>query len=114
MNNNALEHFKDWTNYLLVTTVAALGWVGTKDAPDFLCPWLRLACVWSLALSCIFGIFTLALIPLIAEQQGATPSFYDVKPEFQILGCNLSCVSKLCASRSTSFLLYASCCLQLE
>ena len=24
--HKALEHFKDWSNYLLVTTVAALGW----------------------------------------------------------------------------------------
>ncbi len=88
MENKALEHFKDWSNYLLVTTVAALGWVATKDAPDFFCPWMKLGCVWLLALSSIFGIFTLALIPLVAEQQGATPSFYDVNAEFQILGCS--------------------------
>ena len=27
----ALEFFKDWTNYLLVTTVAAVGWLGVKE-----------------------------------------------------------------------------------
>ena len=26
----ALDAFKDWSNYLLVTTVAALGWTSTK------------------------------------------------------------------------------------
>ena len=26
----SLGFFKDWTNYFLVTTVAALGWIATK------------------------------------------------------------------------------------
>jgi hypothetical protein len=30
----ALDAFKDWTNYLLVTTVAALGWAARKDAKN--------------------------------------------------------------------------------
>ena len=29
----ALEFFKDWSNYLLVTTVAALGWVASATNP---------------------------------------------------------------------------------
>jgi hypothetical protein len=88
MENKALEHFKDWSNYLLVTTVAALGWVATKESPHFLYSWMKIGCIWSLALSAIFGIFTLALIPLVAEQQGAVPSFYDVDAQFQIFGCS--------------------------
>jgi hypothetical protein len=31
----ALESFKDWTNYLLVTTVAALGWTVSRTCRDF-------------------------------------------------------------------------------
>ena len=31
----ALDSFKDWTNYLLITTVAALGWVGTERTKAF-------------------------------------------------------------------------------
>jgi hypothetical protein len=27
----SLEHFKDWNNYLLITTVAAFGWVSAKE-----------------------------------------------------------------------------------
>jgi len=27
----ALAHFKDWSNYLLVTTVAAVGWLGAAN-----------------------------------------------------------------------------------
>ena len=33
----ALGFFKDWTNYLLVTTVAALGWIATKPVLLFTC-----------------------------------------------------------------------------
>ena len=63
----ALEAFKDWSNYLLVTTVAALGWVSTKDAPHFSRRWIRLWCIWSFASSVFLAILTLALIPHIAE-----------------------------------------------
>jgi hypothetical protein len=65
----ALEFFKDWSNYLLVTTVAALGWVAsgtTIFTSHSVKPW----CVWLFALSVVFGIFTLALIPLVQEQRG--------------------------------------------
>ena len=74
----ALEAFKDWSNYLLVTTVAALGWVSTKEAPE-LCPeWIRTWCIVSLALSVFFSILTLALIPHVAELIDGKLSIYDV------------------------------------
>jgi len=37
----ALEFFKDWSNYLLVTTVAALGWVA--DSAHFSAGGFRLS-----------------------------------------------------------------------
>jgi hypothetical protein len=77
----ALEFFKDWSNYLLVTTVAALGWVASGK--DFPISGLMAWCIWSLALSAIFGIFTLALIPLVQEQRDeASTSNYQVRASF--------------------------------
>jgi len=68
----ALEFFKDWSNYLLVTTVAALGWV-SSGSPDVKPVWINAGlkpyCIWFLAGSIVFGIFTLALIPLVQEQR---------------------------------------------
>jgi hypothetical protein len=78
----ALGFFKDFTNYLLVTTVAALGWITTSKAL-FLDPRFIPFCIFSFAGSIIFGIFTLALIPLVAEAVGTEkkPTFYDFRPE---------------------------------
>jgi hypothetical protein len=80
----ALEFFKDWSNYLLVTTVAAVGWTAGKDAATFTIPILKPLCVVALGFSAIFGIFTLALIPLVQEQRDAAQksSNYDVYAHF--------------------------------
>ena len=76
----ALEFFKDWSNYLLVTTIAALGWVSAKDASVH-----SSAVVWFFALSSVFGIFTLALIPIIANQiDDNVDSFYEVEAKFKL------------------------------
>jgi len=81
----ALEMFKDWSNYLLVTTVAALGWVATSDQPKISRKALRWT-IGALGASTVFGIFTLALIPLVAEAiTHETPSFYGVVPRFNLL-----------------------------
>lgn len=80
----ALEFFKDWSNYLLVTTVAAVGWVASKDAAvaDWAKPW----CLAAFGLSTVFAIMTLAVIPLVGEQlTDTTTSFYDVKPSVNLL-----------------------------
>jgi hypothetical protein len=74
----ALEAFKDWSNYLLVTTVAALGWVSTKDALCFSSVWVYKACIWSFATSIFFSILTLGLVPHIAELIDGKRSIYDV------------------------------------
>lgn len=84
-SDKPLDYFKDWTNFLLVTTVAALGWVATKEGVVFFSPWLRLLCIAALALSIVFAIFTLALIPLVAEQRPGGASFYAVKAEYKLL-----------------------------
>src|SRR5437868_412588 len=61
----ALDQFKDWSNYLLVTTVAALGWVSVDVVSTW--PVLKAFILASLAVSVVFAMLTLALIPLIAH-----------------------------------------------
>jgi hypothetical protein len=92
----ALEFFKDWSNYLLITTVAALGWVATKDSPG-LPPLASSLTILCFGFSIVFGIFTLALIPLVAEKiSGSEASFYEIRPEFNlfwICPTPITCVS---------------------
>lgn len=81
----SLEFFKDWSNYLLVTTVAALGWVGAQGAAH-LNPAFAKPTIWCLTMSIVFGIFTLALIPLVAEAiSDNTKSIYSVRAKFLLL-----------------------------
>ena len=76
----AIGNFKDWTNYLLVTTVAALGWVSAQPS-DLLAK----ICAVFLALSIVAGIFTLAMIPLITERlRDGKESIYDVEGAFTL------------------------------
>jgi len=66
----SLDSFKDFSNYLLVTTVAALGWVAS-DSRVVESPTIE---VWCFALSIVFGIFTLALIPLSPVKSPMPPN----------------------------------------
>ena len=93
--NKALEHFKDWSNVLLATTAAGVGWLAEQKQPDWNSDFFatvrhasHIFALWSFAASALFGIFTLALIPLVAEQQRQqnAASFYDVVASFQFLG----------------------------
>jgi hypothetical protein len=78
----SLGYFKDWSNYLLVATVAALGWVATK--PVLLEPVALTLVIFAFCFSTIFAIFTLALIPIIGESISAeTESFYRVPASFK-------------------------------
>jgi hypothetical protein len=79
----ALEFFKDWSNYLLVTTVAAVGWIGGTDYV-FSSAWTRAVCILAFSLSVVFGILTLALIPLVQEQRTLQhASNYDVPARYR-------------------------------
>jgi len=80
----ALGVFKDWSNYLLVTTVAAAGWVGS-DKVALEPPMLQVAVMWCLGLSAVFGILTLALIPLVAEQKDPNASIYQCEVTFHVV-----------------------------
>ena len=54
----AIKSFKDWSNYLLVTTVAALGWVTTNHLVG-IAGIARAFVIGFLGSSIVFGIFTL-------------------------------------------------------
>ncbi|GLS31270.1 hypothetical protein SAMN04488498_11887 [Mesorhizobium albiziae] len=91
-HSEALKLFKDWNDKLLITAVAALGWVVGNSLPGIYS--LKFASAACLALSIAFGILTLALIPLIREQwdekhldyqlkeEGRAKSIYNVRPFF--------------------------------
>ena len=81
----ALSYFKDWSNYLLVTTVAALGWTAKKEV-IIDSPLLRRTTMVLFSLSIIAGIFTLALIPLVASSSELANrvSIYDITPKFDL------------------------------
>jgi hypothetical protein len=103
----ALAFFKDWSNYLLVTTVAALGWVASADIA-FSSAWVRAVCIFSFALSIAFGILTLAIIPLVEEQRKlGHQSIYDVVVEYQLTrGWHGFCrLKSLCFPQHILFLL---------
>ncbi len=104
MESKALEFFKDWSNYLLVTTVASLGWVAKED-PSFCSPWVKTLCIWSFALSAIFAIFTLALIPLVAEQRQLNESIYDVHAQFNLIGIRRRKLKSVCFPQHVFFIM---------
>lgn len=82
----ALGFFKDWTNYLLVSSIAALGWVAKDNTVTGL--WADVT-IGVLAISILFAILTLSLIPIISERiiDQDKRSFYIIPAEFQtVLG----------------------------
>jgi hypothetical protein len=77
----ALQAFKDWSNYLLITTVASVGWIASSNV-RFHSGALRSAALWCLGISIIFGILALAMVPLIAQQMtDRDTSIYRVPTE---------------------------------
>jgi len=77
----ALNSFKDWSNYLLVTTVAALGWVASSRYPGGTGGACVVGC---LAGSIICGIFTLALVPIVSEGVSSDKSIYETDAQFYL------------------------------
>ena len=79
----ALGYFKDWGNYVLVTTVAAVGWIVGKES-GAITGWALKGSLWLFALAAVFGVFTLALVPLVGESiREDSRSFYDVPGRFR-------------------------------
>ena len=62
-----------------VTTVAALGWVSSKEVLHFRPSWTRPWCIWCFAFSILFAILTLAMVSHVAELlKTDTSSIYAV------------------------------------
>jgi hypothetical protein len=90
----AIKAFKDWSNYLLVTTIAALGWVVGSTAappanvphPTYLNGLLLEIEIFLLAFSAIAGVLTLALVPIVTEKiNDTTESIYKITAPYQLI-----------------------------
>ena len=80
----SLEFFKDWNSYLLIVTVIAIGWAAGGGAA-VAGHWVKFLCVGSFGISAIFGIFTLALVPLVVEgMKSSNKSIFDVGASFNV------------------------------
>ena len=105
----ALKLFKDWSNYLLVTTVAAIGWVSTRLDKGQL-GLLQLS-LWLLAASAILGVLTLAVIPLIAEslnldEQKVPTSIHETEVTSYVLNRKLRIyLPQFCRPQHVTFIL---------
>ncbi len=78
----AVEYFNNSNNYLIMISVVALGWV--VEHPGGVHESLKNAVVLCMGLSTVFGLFTMGLLPLVAETlTGTTESIYDVKGQFR-------------------------------
>jgi hypothetical protein len=101
----SLGAFEKWSNYLLVTTVAAVGWVGSSGV-TFKSPLIKSATLWAFGVSIVFGIFTLALIPLIAEQSEGGRSIYKTPARFSLLGVRVTMyLTQACRPQHVLFIL---------
>jgi hypothetical protein len=78
----AVEYFNNSNNYLVMISIVALGWV--VEHPTGVHESLKNAIVLCMGLSTVFGLFTMGLLPLVAETlTGTTQSIYDVKGQFR-------------------------------
>lgn len=82
----ALEFFKDVSLYLLIVTMLLLAWIAS--GVEFSSDVLRLCSMFSLLLSIVFGVCTLALIPLVQETRRPGQSNFDVWAKFRLFGDN--------------------------
>ncbi len=77
MQSKALNDFATWSNCMLVTSTAAATWTANLNPAEPFSRWTKCA-VACLVLSSIFGIFTIAIVPLVRQKIGNI-SIYEVK-----------------------------------
>ncbi len=80
----ALEFLSSASTYLLIAAIALLAWVAS--AVEFSVQGFRFASMACLTLSIVFGVATLALIPLIQEARRPGQSNFDVDAHFTLFG----------------------------
>jgi hypothetical protein len=84
----ALEFISRANNFILLANIALLAWV--SSGVEFSAEWLRLTAMACLTLSVVFGIGTLALIPLVQEARRPGQSNFDVDVHFALFGVRRS------------------------
>jgi len=80
----ALEFVSRANSHVLLVTVALLAWVAS--GVEFSAESLRLAAMACLTLSAVFGVATLALVPLVQEARRPGQSNFDVEVRFLLFG----------------------------
>jgi hypothetical protein len=80
----ALEFVNSASTYLLIATMALLAWVAS--AVEFSTQGFRFASMGCLALSAVFGIATLAVVPLVQEVRRPGQSNFAVDAAFLLFG----------------------------
>lgn len=80
----ALELLSSANNAVLLATIALLAWVAS--GVEFSVEGLRLAAMACLMISVVFGVATLALIPLVQEARRPGQSNFDVEVRFTLFG----------------------------
>jgi|SRR5579871_4361591 len=80
----ALEFVNNTSTYVLLATIALTAWVAS--GVEFSKDGLRVPAMACLTLSAVFGLATLALIPLIQEERQLGESNFDVDARFRLFG----------------------------
>ena len=80
----ALEFVNSASTYVLIATIALTAWVAS--GVEFSSEGLRVTSMACLTLSVIFGVATLALIPLVQEARQPGQSNFDVDAYFRLFG----------------------------
>ncbi len=80
----ALEFVSRAASLTLIATMAFLAWVAS--GVEFSSEGLRLASMASLTLSVVFGVGTLALIPLVQEARKPGQSNFEVEARYVLFG----------------------------
>jgi hypothetical protein len=80
----ALEFVNSASSYVLLATIALLAWVAS--GVEFSNDGLRLGSMACLTLSVVFGVATLALIPLVQEARRPGQSNFEVGARFFMFG----------------------------
>ena len=80
----ALEFVNNASSYVLLATIALLGWVAS--GVEFSNDGLRVASMACLTLSVVFGVATLALIPLVQEARRPGQPNFEVEARFMLFG----------------------------
>jgi hypothetical protein len=80
----ALEFVNSASTYVLLATLALTAWVAS--GVEFSSEGLRVSAMACLTLSAVFGVATLALVPLVQETRRPGQSNFDVEARFMLFG----------------------------